>query len=545
MFSVDPPPGIPLSTNSLVSSSPTLSPDGHQLAFVVRGPDGRNLLAVRRLDNLETRTLPGTEGSASPFWSPDSQTLAFFAEGQLKRIDIGGGSAQTICSTTENGGGSWSREGLILFAGTTGPVFRVSATGGDAVAVTTLDASQQEAFHRTPWFLPDGRRFLYLAQPSNTVFLASLDSPERKNLLQADSKALYSPTGHLVFMRGITLMAQPFDINRMETTGDPFRIADDVTTNAVGRSTFSVAETGVLAYRTGANLATTRPSWFDRSGKPLGTFGEEGLYRQMALAPDGSKIAGEKLDDRGAPQIWVVDNRGISTRLTFERAVDPVWSPDSRQVAFVYPGTGDFRAGTGDFRVVRKDVEGSEEALIWKGTDARYPESWSPDGTALMYISNPTIGALPVIPGTKPLVWLDTPFTKDEPRFSPDGRWMAYQSNESGQTDVFVQAFPGPGQKLRISTGGGGIPRWRADGRELFYMTQAGMLMAVTMTAGQRLEPGIPRPLFQTGLTNPGLTLDQYDVSSDGQRFLVLTPTQGVRQTPITVVVNWTGTLTR
>ena len=401
MFSVEPPAGVAFSTAGVSASYPTISPDGRQLAFAVRGPDGRGLLAVRHLDSLETRILPGTESAFLPFWSPDSRTLAFFAAGQLKRIDTEGGTAQTLTATGGGaGGGSWSSEGIILFAGPTGPVFKVPATGGEPTPVTTLNASEQEAFHRLPWFLPDGRRFLYLAQPSNTIFQASLDSSERKSLLRADSKALYSPTGHLLFMRGITLMAQAFDVNRSETIGDPFRIADDVSTAGNGRSSFSVSETGALVYRTGANLVSAQPSWFDRSGKLLGTIGEEGLYRQVALAPDGRKIAVEKFDGRGSRDIWVLDNRGISTRLTFEQALDPVWSMDSRQVAFGYPGTGT----TDGFRVVRKTAEGNEEVLIWKGTEPRYPESWSPDATALMYVSNQIIGALPLTPGAKPLV---------------------------------------------------------------------------------------------------------------------------------------------
>jgi hypothetical protein len=425
-----------------------------------------------------------------------------------------------------------------LFAGPTGALFRVSADGGEPAAVTTLDASQKETSHRAPWFLPDGKRFLYFAQPSNTIFPASLDSKERKLLLRADSKTVYAPPGFLLFIRGNALMAQAFDADRAALAGDVFRVADNVSVSAGARSAFSVSDTGVLAYRTGSGFSVTQPVWFDRAGKVLGSVGEEGQYRQVALAPDGLKAALTRYDEGGAPSLWLLDlRRAVSARFTFDRADDPVWSLDSRSLVFY--------RNVGRFQLYRKPIDGGGEALIWEGIGLRYPDSFSPDGRLLTYHDGRTIGMVPLTGGAKMYPWLETPSSKDEPHFSPDGRWIAYNSNESGQIDVYVQAFPGPGQKVRVSTDGGGAPRWRADGRELFYLKPDGMLMAASVNVGTTFEAGIPKPLFQTPIADVQLGLDQYDVTADGQRFLVLQPTDRTNQTPITVVVNWTSGLTR
>ena len=537
MFSVEPPDGMAFSSAFPFSAFPTISPDGRQLLYAVRGTSGVIQLAIRTLDNQEVRTLAGTETATSPFWSPDSSAIAFFSGGQLKMIDISGGTPQTLCAAGPVTGGTWSRDGTILFTGPTGALFRVAATGGEPAPVTTLDALQTETSHSAPWFLPDGRRFLYRAQPSNAIFMGSLDSAERKELLRADSKALYAATGHLVFMRGSTLMAQMFDADRAEVSGDAFRVADNVGKSQLSAlAAFSVSDTSVLVYWAGSE-SVSEPAWFGRAGKPVSSVGEEGRYTQITLAPDGTKAALSRTDEDGQTDTWLLDlARGISTRFTFESSVDPVWSSDGRSVAFARRG--------GPNRIYRKSVDGGDELLVWEGSEVRNPDSWSPDGRLIAYHgAGRTIGVVPLTGDAKEMVWLETPFTKDEPHFSPDGRWMAYQSNEAGQTDVYVQAFPGPGQKIRVSTSGGGAPRWRADGRELFYLAPTGMMMAVSMKPGQRLEAGVPEPLFQTPITNVTLGLDQYDVTGDGQRFLVLTPTGDARQTPITVVVNWTAGL--
>jgi WD40 repeat protein len=402
--------------------------------------------------------------------------------------------------------------------------------------VTTLDTAQKETFHRVPSFLPDGRRFLYRAQPSSAIFLASLDSTERRELLRADSKAVYANSGHLLFIRGSTLMAQPFDAERAEASGNAFRVADNVAVNLFnGRAAFSASDASVLAYWTGRGNVS-QPAWFDRAGKLLGSVGEEGRYLQLALSPDGSKVAMLRTDDDGQ-NMWLLDlTRGISTRFTFESTSDPIWSPDGRFVAYSRQGNPN--------RLYRRSVDGGEEVLVWEGSELCCIDSWSPDGKLIAYhLAARTIGVVPPTGNGKPMVWLDTPFNKDEPHFSPDGRWIAYQSNEAGQTDVYVGAFPGPGPKIRVSTSGGGAPRWRADGRELFYLTPTGMLMAVAIVPGSRLDAGVPQPLFQTPIRDVLPALDQYDVAGDGQRFLILAPTSTALQTPITVVVNWTAGL--
>jgi len=414
VFSVDPPIGNPLETNVVVGPYPAIAPDGRQLAFVVRTSTGVTQPAVRSLDDPEVRILAGTEAATSPFWSPDARTIAFFSGGPLGRIDISGGTPQVLCAAVDTAGGSWSRDGVILFTGPTGALFRIGASGGQPVSVTTLDLAQKESSHRAPWFLPDGRSFLYLAQPSNTIVLASLESPERKALVRATSKPVYSATGHLLFVRDTTttLMAQRFDAARGELIGDAFRVADNVVGGFTGRAPFSASKNGTLVYWTGAlSGLVTQPRWFDRSGKPLDRAGEERRYNGIALSPDGRKVALETFGERG-PDVWVLDlARGIS------------WSPDGRMVIYGSNGT--------------------------------------PAAAQV-----PIIGIVPVTADAKAMVWLDTPFTKEEPHFSPDGRWVAYQSDESGQAEVYVQAFPGPGKKIRASSDGGGAPRRRADGRK-------------------------------------------------------------------------------
>ena len=315
------------------------------------------------------------------------------------------------------------------------------ALAGDPAPVTTLDASRNESSHQAPWFLPDGRRFLFLSKPGNVVFLASLDGPDRRELLRADSKVIYASTGHLLFIRGTTLMGQPFDANRGETTGEVFRVADNVGfSQQTARAAFSVSDTGVLVYWTGANSIST-PTWFGRAGKALGSIGEAGRYTQVAVVPDRATAALSRIDD-GQTDTWLLDlARGISTRFTFERSVDPIWSPDSRFVAYTRIGSPQ--------GIYRRSVDGGEESLVWEGDELRFVDSWSGDGSLITYHGAGTIGVVPVRSDAKPLEWLDTAFVLDEPRLSPDGRWIAYQSSEAGQLDVYLAAFPGPGPKIR------------------------------------------------------------------------------------------------
>ncbi len=521
-----------------------LSPDGRHLAFVaVSGGAGgadANMLWVRSFDSLETRLIAGSEGAAQPFWSPDNRFTAFFSAGQLKKVAVAGGTPETIYRGPAGVGGAWSSAGAILFT-EAGRLWQVSSSGGQATAVTALDSASGETSHGYPHFLPDGRRFLYLVQPSNTIRVGALDSAETKDITSADSKAMFTAPGYLLFVRDRTLLAQPFNADNAEIAGDPFTVAQDVGVNETANAPFAVSANGGLVYRSGGGLVG-QLVWFDRSGRRLTEVGGQQRYRQIALSPDAKQVAVQAVDRTadGSSPIWLFDlTRGVSRRFTFGKGTqgDPVWSPDGRFIAF-------FMNVKSAPDLFQKSTADGEESLLLESGEAKWPEDWSRDGRFFAYVSGRVLGVLPLFGDRKPVAFIDTPFTKDEPHFSPDGKWIAYQSDESGQIEVYVQPFPGPGEKVRISSSGGGEPKWRADGRELFYLAPDGMLMAVPIRAGSTLEPGAPEALFATGIAVE-LNIDQYAVTPDGQRFLVIEPVGSSVQTPITVVLNWAAGLAR
>ena len=523
-----------------------ISPDGRHLAFVATTADGKQLLWVRSLDALSARALPGTEGAINPFWSPDSRSLGFFAGGKLKKIEAAGGPPLTLCDAPNGRGGTWNRDGVILFSpNTTAPLYRVSASGGVASAVTKLDEGarrRQERSHRWPSFLPDGNHFLYLGVG---IRVASLDAPEGKLLLQADSNAVYSQ-GYLLFMRERTLMAQPFDTKRLEMAGDAVPIAEQVQVGGGGgKGGFSVSEQGILAYRTGDVGSGSQITWFDRSGKQTGVLGDLANYASIHFSPDRKRVAVSIAGSNG--DIWLYElARGLRTRLTFdpEAQHDVIWSPDGNRLVF-----NSSRKGRLDLYQKAADGTGSEELLVESDVD-KYPNSWSPDGRFLVYSTTfdvPKTGTdlwvLPVSGDRKPFPFLQTEFNESRGQFSPDGRWIAYQSDESGRDEVYVTLFPGPGGKRQISTAGGTFPRWRSDGKEIFYLSPDNKLMVVEVKGqGSNLEVGAARALFDV---RPGNTTSgyQYDVTADGQRFLVNTSVEQKASSPITVVINWTAGL--
>ena len=527
-----------------------LSPDGRLLAFIGTAADGTTQLWVRPLGSLDARPLPGTEGARpKPFWSPDSRSIAFFTADQLKRIDVSGGRPQMLCDSEPFFGtwksGAWSREGVLIF--TAGfAVYRVSASGGTAVAVTTLDKSRREMLHAFPEFLPDGRHFLYFARSEDPehrgVRLGSLDSAETRPLLRCEDPAGYAWPGYLLLRRGRALLAYPFDAQRLAVTGEPFVAAETV--DARG---FSASETGILAL-VSSGAETTQPTWFDRAGSQLGTIGEPGEYVQVALSPDGRRAAVQRLDPRlDTADIWLLDlTRGVPSRFTFDSGseTDPVWSPDGRALAFSAEGED-----KGRLAIFLKELGGAaEERVLPKTAPRAFVEDWSRDGRFLLYGAGAGgrdgLWAIPLSGERKPFPVVQSSFPKDEPHLSPDGRWLTFLSAESGRAEIYVQAFPGPGPRARVSTGGGGQPRWRGDGRELFYRALDGTLMSVAMNAGATIEPGAPRKLFSTKLPMDE-TLDEYAVTADGQRFLVLVPLGEAAPSPITVVLNWTAGLKR
>ena len=529
-----------------------ISPDGQRLVMRIADSTGKVALWIRPLNSLAAQMLPGTEGAGSSFWSADSRSIGFFALGKLKRIDIAGGSAQTICDSTEGRGGTWNRDGIIIFSaiGADG-LFRVPAAGGVPTLVTKLDQSRQEAWHRLPYFLPDGKHFLYAAnsaRPEDSgVYVGSLDSSETKRLFGTSTNAVYAPPGYLLFVRETTLMAQRFDATTLQLSGEPQPLVEQVNVNPIGASSYSVSDDGVLVYLSGG--AQSQLTWFDRSGKLLSLVGAINYNSNISLSPDEKRVAVATWDPQTSTRdIWIIDPaRTTSTRFSFNGAEDflPIWSPDGGNILFVSD-----RSGFGN--LFEKPTSGaSNEEEILKTEERKWPSDWSKDGQYVAFTSSsPTtrldLWVLPMFGDRKPISFLQTSFNEDGPRFSPDGHFIAYYSDDSGSYEVYVQPFPASGAKWQISSGGGMQPRWRRDGKELFFMSPNRRLMAVDVNLGEgTFEAGVPKMLFQTssiGYVGPRNT---YECSRDGQRFLINSLKSDAVSIPVTVVVNWTSDLKR
>jgi Tol biopolymer transport system component len=545
-----------------------LSPDGRQLAFAGVGSDGVQRIWVRALDSIEARPLPGSEAPVVPafFWSPDSRFIAFDAGGKLKKVPVAGGPAETICDLDANAqGGSWNRDGVIIFGTANGGLMRVSAAGGSASPLTVLDPSRHEARHILPSFLPDGRHFLYVRLSStsstpenNGVHVGSLDAkPEEQSsklLVATQYGAAYVPTsggdsGQLLFVRDGTLFAQPFDARRLELSAEPVTVAEQIGSN-LGFAFFSVSVSDRLVYRAGSGLGNSQLTWFDRQGKVLSTSGEPGAYVMLALSPDGTRAAATEGDRSSG--LWLLDfSRSTRTRFTFgpSAAVDPVWSPDGNRIIF--------RSGPGGAPdLYQKLASGvKDEELLLKSTEMKYPTSWSRDGRFLLYTIRETKGrlglwVLPLEGDRKPWPFLRTEFNERDGQFSPDGHWVAYISDESSRTEIYVRAFSPDsagaasvaGGKWLISTGGGTAPRWRGDGKELFYLGPDGKLMAVEVTTDPVFRTGTPKVLFQAPQVLPSI-VTFWDLAADGKRFLFPAPIAQSEPAPFTVVLNWPSLL--
>ena len=548
-FFVSPPDTWNLMGAGTLTTGPiSVSPDGHRIVFLAASADGKSMLWVRSLDTLSAQALAGTEGALRPFWSPDSRFVGFFASGKLKKIDVSGGPPITLCDAPEVLGGTWNREGVIVFSpAQSSALQRVSAAGGIPTAATVLGQGETVG-HRMPFFLPDGRHFLYRASKAGGVggpiYVASLDSPERKLLLNSDSSNVQYAQGHLLFLRETTLMAQPFDPRRLTLTGEAFPIAEQIQTQGnPPAGIFSASENGVLAYQTGSSMDGFRLTWFDRSGKQIGILGDPAIYGDLELAPDGKRASVSISDGKGR-NIWIYDvARSLKTRYTFDAANDAplIWSPDGSRVVFSSNRKGHF-----DLYQNVSDGSGTEAPLLEDNLE-KGPGSWSPDGRFILFATSGgsagnNLFVLPLTGERKPVPFLKTQFNESYGRFSPDGRWVAYRSNESGMYEIYVAPFPGPGGKRQISTGGGNWPRWRRDGTEIFYFAPDNKLMVAAVNGkGSSFEVGAVKPLFDTHVFN-GLRYP-YDVTADGQRFLLSTVPGQVSSAPITVVLNWTAGL--
>jgi len=550
----------PENTSFLALNLFAVSPDGLRLAFIARDAKGQAMLWMRPLDALTAQPLAGTDGISTgspPFWSPDGRLIAFFAGGKLKTIDASGGPPQTVCDAPNGRGGTWNRDGVILFAPNPGgPIHRVSAAGGASTAVTKLDESRRQSTHRWPYFLPDGHHFIYRVggtgataqNENNGIYLGLLESQEQRLILRADTSAAYA-SGHLLFAREGTLMAQPFDEKSFQLIGDAFPLAEHLQFDVViTRAIFSVSENGVLAFQSGAARGDSRLIWFDRSGKQTGQLGEPGFYFQPQFSPDGQKLAVASFDIRaGSADIWLYElARNVPTRFTFDPASDvaPIWSPDGSTIIF-----SSNRKGPYDIYQKAFTGAGSEEVLL-ESDETKTANSWSADGRFIVYTSadakantKEDLWILPLFGDHKPFPFLRTQFNESFAQFSTDGHWIAYVSDESGSNQVYIAPFPGPGGKWQASRAGGSEPRWRGDGKELFFLAPDNKLMAVDVNAKESiLEIGNAQPLFEVHPnTAPGT---HYDVTHDGKRFLVASAGEG-SSAPITLVVNWTAELKR
>ena len=533
-----------------------LSPDGQWLVFVARGTGGENMLWLRPLNASTAQPLAGTDGASPgspPFWSPNSRLIGFFAGGKLKKIDVTGGPPQTVCDATDGRGGSWNRDEVIIFApNVLGPLHRVSAAGGTSTPVTKVDSTSFS--HRWPYFLPDGHHFLYrgtlplLANENNGIYLGSLESTEQRLIMRNNASVAFA-SGLLLFARDTTLMAQSFDENNFGLTGDPFPIAQQLQVDpSAGRAIFSLSDNGILALQSGITRGNGQLIWFDRNGKQIRGIGESGFYGQPRLSNDNQKIATSIFDlQLASSDIWIYElARNVPTRFTFDPNFDgfPLWSADGKQIVF-----SSSRKGLRDIYQKASDGSGSEE-ILFESAENKYPTSLSPDGRFLAFTNQDTkantkqdIWILPLFGERKAYAFLQTPFDEFDAQFSPDGRWLAYVSDELGTTQVYIAPFPGPGGKWQVSKSGGTEPRWRADGKELYFVSADSKLTAVEVTARDAtVEIGIAQALFETRMfLSPGT---HYDVTRDGKRFLIDVAGAG-SSVPIMLMVNWTAELKR
>jgi Tol biopolymer transport system component/predicted Ser/Thr protein kinase len=549
-FSVPPPPGGAFLLSYVETVTLALTPDGSQIGFIAWDPAGGTRVWLRPLAAVEARPLAGTEGATSLFWSPDGRSIAFFADGKLKRLDLPGGAALPLCDVPEGIGlyGSWGSDGQILFAPVDGEaIFRVATTGGTPTAVIKPDASRGETGVKWPWFLPDGRRFFYVAGASDwsrRLMLAEPGKPPRPVMPIASNVQWVEPD-YLVYVRDGTIVGQHLDLSNGRLVGDPFSIAEPVNYFFhTGRVEFSTSRNGILAYQSHSNRA--RLVWVDRSGREIATVGASADFVRMNLSPDGREVAVDRGDPRpGTFHLWAYDlERSVETRLTSGRGNEfgPVWLPDGSAV--VYSGADT----SGTAHLFSKDLATGAEKELLPRTEFQLASDVSPDGRFVAFLQrgqhggNTDLWTLPLAGERKPLPLIRSPFNEAGARFSPDGRYVAYASDESGSDEAYVAPFPTTGAKTRVSTGGGRLPHWSRDGHELFYLSDDGHLVSAPVRLAQSLEIGTPMPLFAL---RENTSWTDFDVSPDGKKFLAIVPEVVGDAQPLTVVMNWTAGIGR
>jgi Tol biopolymer transport system component len=544
-FMVPPPAG------SSFDNTIALSPNGKLLVFVANDSEGNNILWLRKIDSSHPVNLRDTEGASFPFWSPDSQSIGFFAQGKLKHFDLAANKTQTICAANNPKGGTWNREGIILFAQNEGgAIYHVSSKGGNPQLETSFDQSRGEATIRYPFFLPDDRHYLcyvFTTDPKKAgIYVGTLNSKQRVFVTPADSGAVYTP-GYLIYLSsGGHLMAHAFDLKNFKKSGDPTPLDEKVWVKwfSSGFTAITASQNGVVAYRTGG-YETSEFIWYDRTGKQLGKAGPPGLYAEPALSPDEKKIVFPGIGDaeNKGTDLWILEfTRGITSRFTSKKSRDdvtPVWSPDGTSIVYASYPEGAF---------YDKNLLNGKEVPVLKLTGFATTEDWSQDGQFIIYTpldlktNQSDIWILPTKPGGKPFPFVTTEYNEQSLQTSPDGQWIAYVSDESGRFEVYVQTFPTPGQKVQISTSGGDQPKWRGDSKEIFYIAPDNKVMSVDFHAGASEQP-LAKVLFQSRIMSRVEARNHYVVTSDGQRFLINTPSEEIAKSPIEVVLNWTTLL--
>ncbi|HEX9655605.1 MAG TPA: protein kinase [Bacteroidota bacterium] len=540
---------------NLAINTIAVSPDGRTIAFS-GSSQGKPLLWLRTLDNITPHSLSGTEQADYPFWSPDGRYIGFFSGGKLKKVDLNGSNPVSICDAANGRGGTWNAAGLIVFTPNAGgPLYQVPSAGGTPKQLTTLDTIDNEFEHVWPFFLPDGDHFLYVGRKvrdqENPVYLSSVATGTRKAVVNSVANVMYSPPGVLLFVKEQSLLAQKFDIDEGTVSGDPIAVAQDVGyVPLVGKAAYSVSQNGVLA--TGGGRDVNRQlTWFDRSGKAIGVLGTPGNFFDIALSPDEKRVATQLWDLQGGnSDIWVLDVvRNQASRFTFATTVedDPVWSPDGNWIGFS-------SSKEGAPNVYRKLSTGAgSEIAAHTSTLPLFPTDWSPDGKfILVERQDPRtkfdLWVLPVDGSMKPVPVAESEYDEWLGKFSPDGRWIAYASNESGRYEVYVRSFSYSEQntlvgKWQVSTNGGGQPHWRRDGKELYYISPDKTLMAVPIKGLTTFEYGTAHALFRTDVDNFDAP-NRYVVAKNGQQFLINIPMEEVNQSPSTITVNWTAEVT-
>jgi serine/threonine protein kinase/Tol biopolymer transport system component len=521
-----------------------ISADGQQIVVSPSfGTQGPSPLWLRPLASTTGRLLTGTESAGFPFWSPDGRSIGFFADQKLKRLDLNTQAIQDLAEAPNARGGAWQADGTIIFApNASGPLFRVPATGGQATAATRLEAGQND--HRAPFILPDGEHFLYYARGNpqvRGVHVARLDGTEAKRLMDADGAAVYTPSGHLLFAWQQELLAQSFDVTRLALDGEPFRVADSVAVNpGLSLASLSASAAGPIAYGL-EGIRRTQFAWFDRSGRRLETVGppDQRSMANPSLSPDGKRIAFSRLVGRNW-DIWLSDMQGAVSNVSSAPSLDfnPVWSYDGRQVFYQSNNANIYS---------RSVIDGTPPQALLSERTMVYPSAVSPDGSVLLYTraTGPStdLWYMALTGDATPHPFVQTASSERDGQFSPDGKWVAYQSNELGHDEIYLQPFPGPGARMQVSEGGGQQVRWARNGSELFYIARDHRLTSVRVTSGAsgKLVLGTPVPLFPTEFDNSLLTRQQYVVSPDGQRFLMNAATDAIDPPSITLILNWKG----